>query len=114
MNSAPQEIRLLADKVLQQFPEFETAYDPAATVIGHRLEIRRTHKGYGSFADIDKIRQVQRDLLRMLRASGYRAHLGREDREGFVIRIEDPGKKPKVPDLQEEVRRVLNQRESSS
>ena len=108
MNSSAQLIRRLTKKVLQDFPDFELVEDPSATRMGHRLEVRRKRKGYGSFSDTDKMRQVQRDLLHVLRASGYKVHLGREDRDGFVARVEDPTRNPDPVDLQDEVRKALS------
>ena len=106
-------LRRLAEQVLRSYPDFMLDYDPAATQTGgYRLEIRRFRKAYGTFADTDKARQIQRDLLHALRVEGFDAKLGSETRDDFVIRVKPS--KPQPVNLQEEAAKVIREREDSN
>jgi hypothetical protein len=106
-------LRRLAERVLRDFPDFMLDYDPLATQTGgYRLEIRRIRKAYGTFADIDKMRQVQRDMLHQLRMEGFTAKLGSETRDDFVVRVKPS--KPEPVNLQEEAAKVIREREDSN
>ena len=106
-------LRQLAERVLRNYPEFMLDYDPTATQTGgYRFAIRRLRKAYGSFADTDKMRQVQRDLMGALRDGGFTAKLGTETRDDFIVRV----KQLPVPqvNLQEEVAKLIREREDSN
>ncbi|MGI8905244.1 MAG: hypothetical protein ACR2IE_01995 [Candidatus Sumerlaeaceae bacterium] len=106
-------LRHLAERVLRNYPDFMLDYDPAATQTGgYRLEVRRYKRGYGTFAETDKVRQVQRDLLQALRNEGFTAKLGSETRDDFVIRVKPS--KPEPVNLQEEAAKVIREREDSN
>jgi hypothetical protein len=106
-------LRLLAEKVLRNYPEFMLDYDPTATHSGgYRFAVRRLRKAYGSFTDSDKMRQVQRDLMQALRLNGYSVRLGTETRDDFILRVKLPP--PPQVNLQEEVARVIREREDSN
>lgn len=106
-------LRLLAEKVLRNYPDFMLDYDPTATQSGgYRFAVRRLRKAFGSFADSDKLRQVQRDLLQALRLNGYSVRMGSETKDDFILRVKLPP--PPQVNLQEEVARVIREREDSN
>lgn len=106
-------LRLLAEKVLRNYPDFMLDYDPRASQTGgYRFAIRRLRKAYGSFAETDKIRLVQRELLQVLRNAGFSVRVDGETRDDFGVKV----KIQPVPqvNLQEEVAKAIREREDSN
>jgi hypothetical protein len=98
------------ERVLRSYPEFKLDDEPAVLQDGWRLDFRRERKCYGTFADTDRLRQVQRDILSAFRTGVLSAKLGRETRDDFSVTICKA--KPVIAvNLQEEVARILRDRE---
>lgn len=105
-------LRLLAEKVLRNYPEFMLDYDPRASQTGgYRFAIRRLRKAYGSFAETDKLRLVQRELLQVLRNAGFTVRVDGETRDDFGVKVKI---QPVQVNLQEEVARTIREREDSN
>jgi hypothetical protein len=105
-------LRQLAEKVLRIHPDFVLSHNPNETQIGGwRLALSRARRAHGTFADNDRARQVQRDLLTVLRTAGYSAKLGREERDEFSVYVKEAD--PPV-NLLEDAARVIREREDSN
>lgn len=111
MGTVREQLRRAAESALQNHPDFILESDADATSVGWRVHVVRARKAYGTFFETDKLRQVQRDVVNALRSSGFKVTMGRENRDDFWLKVE-PADRPKPIDLQEEVRKVLQEEDS--
>ena len=78
----------LAEKVLRSYPDFALDHNASQIPNFIVIKIRRNRRAYGSFVDTDKVRQVQRDIVKTLRSYNYPANLGRDEQDEFTVTIE--------------------------